>query len=623
MAYAQFRYHWEWWLAASPDALWPALSDTNRFNRDTGVPAVEEETSSGAGDGRRRLRARRFGLAIEWLEEPFEWVRPHTFSVTRRYRRGPLAEMRVRATLTPLPAGGTHLRYEIAARPRTLLGLAAIPVQIGLVNRRAFDRAIRAYDRAALTAERAASPPALSLLLAPSLTPVTLAPMGEARLHRLEETLRGMGAEPDLLTRLVAFLRTAGDLAVAKIRPYALADAWGAPRRDVLALCLWATRAGLLMFRWEVLCPLCRGSEEGSESLRDLHLGTHCASCNIDYSANFDQQVELTFRPTASIRPVDVGEFCVGGPQVTPHIVAQQRLAAGESRTIALPLEGGRYRVRSAQLRGGRLLRVDDGGAAHVTLRAEQPWPDDEVIVDSGPTIVLENPLAEEQRFILERMAWSDDAATAAEVIRLQLFRDLFAREALRPGEEIAVGSLTVVFTDLRDSTRLYREIGDATAFGHVVSHFDVLRTAIAGHDGLLVKTIGDAVMAVFDRPAAALRAILAAQEALRTGTEGRRPLVLKAGLHFGPCIAVTLNDRLDYFGSTVNAAARLEGASRGDIILSSAVRDDPEVLALLDALGERVTLTPELFPLKGFDSELHGWRLALSPEATASPARP
>ena len=92
-------------------------------------------------------------------------------------------------------------------------------------------------------------------------------------------------------------------------------------------------------------------------------------------------------------------------------------------------------------------------------------------------------------------MAWTDQAATAAEVTSLQTFRDLFSREILRPGESISVGSLTILFTDLRDSTILYRQVGDAPAFGRVLDHFIVLREAITAEDGAVIKTIGDEVM--------------------------------------------------------------------------------------------------------------------------------
>jgi class 3 adenylate cyclase len=184
------------------------------------------------------------------------------------------------------------------------------------------------------------------------------------------------------------------------------------------------------------------------------------------------------------------------------------------------------------------------------------------------------------------------------------MFRDLFANEALRPGERISVGSLTVLFTDLRDSTRLYRERGDAVAFGQVLDHYDVLREAINGEAGALVKTIGDSVMAVFQRPVQALRAVFRAQLMLANPTGERPPLHLKAGIHSGPCVAVTLNDRLDYFGSTVNLAARLEAvsAARLGVVVSGVVINDPEVVDWAQHDGRR----SESFTttIKGFEDE-------------------
>ena len=73
----------------------------------------------------------------------------------------------------------------------------------------------------------------------------------------------------------------------------------------------------------------------------------------------------------------------------------------------------------------------------------------------------------------------------------------------------------------------------------------------------------------------------------------------LKMGLHGGRCIAVTLNERLDYFGSTVNMAARLQGRShRGEVILSEQLAADPAVVPLLQSRR----LSRESAELKGFD---------------------
>jgi class 3 adenylate cyclase len=601
----EFHYHWEWQLRSSPEALWPLVSDTNRFNRDTGVPNVEQRLPprERLANARRRLRLFRFGVSVEWEEEPFEWVYPYRFGVMRRYTRGPLAEMRVLAELTPQPGGGTRLIYHVWARPKNLLGLLAIPIQIGVWSYRTFDRAFRLYDRAA--ARPHPSPLALD-----ETERVEFAPGGRARLAAVRQRMLDQGADPGLLSLLVELIENADDLALFRLRPYALADYWEKPRRAVLELCLWATRAGLLNFQWDVLCPLCRGSKQSGESLGQIQSRVHCDSCNIDFDVNFDRSVELVFRPNPAIRPTAASSFCVGGPQVTPHIVVQQLVAPGEAREAALLLKEGRYRLRTLELRGGQSAAAAPDGTSTLTFRASSDgWPSDELQLSLNPVLKFENATGADQLFILERTAWNDQAATAAEVTTLQVFRDLFANEALRPGERITVGSLTVLFTDLRHSTRMYRESGDAVAFGLVMNHFDILRAAIASEDGAVVKTIGDAVMAVFTRPVNALRAIFKARQAL---AEGDTPFDLKVGVHTGSCVAVTLNDRLDYFGSTVNIASRLESLSgaHGGVVISAAVHDDPEVAEWL-AGGSAAAQRFEA-ELRGFEGErFELWSLA------------
>ena len=141
----------------------------------------------------------------------------------------------------------------------------------------------------------------------------------------------------------------------------------------------------------------------------------------------------------------------------------------------------GRHRLRTMGLPGGQFFvagagrRGRSGAGGHARRLADRRTG----VIARDAELTLENATDQNQLFILERTAWSDQAATAAEVTSLQLFRDLFANEALRPGERISVGTLTVLFTDLRESTRLYRENGDAVAFGHVMNHYDVLRAAI------------------------------------------------------------------------------------------------------------------------------------------------
>ena len=222
-----------------------------------------------------------------------------------------------------------------------------------------------------------------------------------------------------------------------------------------------------------------------------------------------------------------------------------------------------------------------------------------------------------EQLVLLELSGWGQDAATAAEVLVLQEFRDLFSREVLAAGRAAAVGTLTVLFTDLKGSTAMYKNLGDGPAFDRVVDHFRLLREAIEPERGSVVKTIGDAVMAVFSEPAGGLRAMPRVHRSLSQRSEAPS-LVLKSALHAGPCIAVTLNERLDYFGSTVNVAARLTGLSEGgDVVMSDRVRQDPGVAAILATEG--VVVEAFRSPLRGMEGEAMLWRARSSAENSPS----
>jgi len=610
MSLREYHKRWEFDLKSSPERLWPYIADTNRFNRDTGVPQIDVgPADKQLRNARRKIRLGFYGLPVEWEEQPFEWVKPVRFGVERVYSKGPLARLRMRAELTPKSDGGTHLIYEVWSTPRNIPGAVAIPMQLNFVVARRFREYIQKYDNVAsqgIAVEAAAPNTSQS-----SFDLQRLATLKQKLIADLDAT-DSPGQKLAVGERLAEFLERGDDFEVSRIRPYKLADEWREPRRLVLEVCLRATRVGLLDFQWDLLCPLCRGPQESGLSLKDIKTDVHCETCKIDFTVNFDRYVELTFRPNPSVRRLSVAPFCIGSPNWTPHVVAQQLLPAGNTREVLLPLESGSYRLRALELPGSQDVTVSPEGekSAHVTL-SRNGWSEEPLRVKEEFTLTVQNETDAEQLVILERLEWSDQATTAAEVTALQMFRDLFAAEALRPGEQISVGTLTVLFTDLRNSTQLYREIGDATAFGRVMSHFDVVRKSIADHDGALVKTIGDAVMAVFRSAADGLLAMLEVQQALAEPGDGGRPLQLKAGLNTGPCIAVTLNDRLDYFGSTVNMAARLECLSSGsDVIISRSVYEDPRVQELI--AQDQFDAAPFDMTLKGFENEsFELWRVS------------
>jgi class 3 adenylate cyclase len=273
-------------------------------------------------------------------------------------------------------------------------------------------------------------------------------------------------------------------------------------------------------------------------------------------------------------------------------------------------MEEGLHRVRAFGVPGAVSFRVEDGADSEAEFHTDgagwRPAPD---TVSPAARLVLANETGQERLFVVERTAWGDSAATAAAVTALSEFRDLFSSEVLAVGAFASVGNLAVLFTDVRGSTSLYRRVGDAPAFGRVMHLFEVLKESVASQDGAVVKTIGDAVMAVFRTPDAALRALFDAAERLKEpGRESDR-LVLKAGVHYGPCICVTLNDRLDYFGTTVNVAARLASLSAGDdVVISEGVRREPAVETLL--AREQVSMSSMTAEIRGLEDRMVVWRL-------------
>jgi class 3 adenylate cyclase len=161
------------------------------------------------------------------------------------------------------------------------------------------------------------------------------------------------------------------------------------------------------------------------------------------------------------------------------------------------------------------------------------------------------------------------------------------------------------MFTDLFDSTGIYHEEGDDKAVGRVINHFEILHKAVARENGAIVKTIGDSVMAVFCQPDQALRAYLRAQQMISKDERLAEDFQLKAGIHHGSCVAVNLNSRIDYFGSTVNIASRfVDYASENEVIISQDIFSEHDLQNVLRESGNLGNVEDISTRLKGFDEE-------------------
>jgi class 3 adenylate cyclase len=260
-------------------------------------------------------------------------------------------------------------------------------------------------------------------------------------------------------------------------------------------------------------------------------------------------------------------------------------------REVETMLDHDVYRLRALRVNRSLLLVPEspcakEGEAAGDALDVQYHsggWTWSETTFKPGPfRLRWMNSSSQTAGVVLERVQWDPHAVTAAEVTALQEFRDLFGSEVLCPGQEIGIESVTVLFSDLKDSTRLYEITGDAPAYGHVREHFDFLKERIARTRGAVVKTIGDAVMAIFHLPEDAIQCCAEVQRdvgAFNAAWPNRPALTVKLGVHYGPAIAINANGQLDYFGRTVNIAARIARESDGgDMVVTKTLLQDERV---------------------------------------------
>ena len=572
-----WEYAFTWELASPPEKLWPHVSNTERLNRAIGLPAVTFTNKPGGKNGVRRFaRARKLGLVLEWEEFPFEWVEGRRMGVLRRFSRGPVKWFVSAVDLAPRPGGGTTLTHRIAIEPAGFVGRRIVGFDMRFITRNGLDKVYRRIDAAAIGADSSD----------PFEEAVAVSGPRRRRLDQLVEAVIGRGTDAATVRALGEYVARAPDQEVSRIRPIALAERLGLSAPRLVEACLHGAREGLLVLLWDVLCPVCRIPSEMKESLRELQDHGRCEACQLDYDLDFDQSVELVFRAHPELRDAEARTYCVGGPAHSPHVAAQVRLAAGERFAADLALPEGAYRLRGPQLPFNLDFRVRPGAAAsgwelHLSRGAADRPPD---FRPGHQRFILNNDFDREAVVRVERTAPRGDALTAARAAALAVFRELFPREILAPGLLIRVSTATLLATDLDGAEALYRDLGDAAAFSRVHEYLRVTGECVRLHGGTVVKAVGDGVLAAFSEASTAVAAALDLQPTLAK-TAATAGLKVRVGVHRGPVMATTVNDRLDYFGRAVKAVlGLLPRAAGGEVLATEPVALDPVVAELLSA---------------------------------------
>ncbi|HWL71782.1 MAG TPA: DUF5939 domain-containing protein [Geminicoccus sp.] len=427
---------------------------------------------------------------------------------------------------------------------------------------------------------------------------------------------------PRVVSRLEALITAGEDGDLFRVNPLTFAKERGVATEEAVDLLLHATALGLFEMDWLLVCPRCACAVKSFAHLRALKSRYRCPECHHDYEAALDDFIAVYFSVSPKIRtiryhrpetlePFDYLYVFRGvregiAPDGTSFVEACRRalhgigyLEPGETRSFAFEAAEGMVFGLSRDADGGFALRVE-GRPAEVPQRLTLIWHGQDYVPDQaaitpGPVVlditndtpqrgivaILQGGAADEYGFLR-----FEPYLTGKRLITSQTFRSLFRSETIGGAEGLAIRDVALLFTDIKGSTRLYQRIGDLNAFELVQQHFDRLREATGQHGGAIVKTIGDAVMAVYPDAARAVAAALEMRDAIRRFSAGQsdRVVAVKIGIHHGAAIAVTLNDQLDYFGHTVNIASRVQQmAGAGEIWLTEDVWSYPGVQKLLD----------------------------------------
>ncbi|SPM35889.1 adenylate cyclase [Mycobacterium rhizamassiliense] len=396
----------------------------------------------------------------------------------------------------------------------------------------------------------------------------------------------------------------------------------GFDEENVISGFLHASRLGLFDLSWNVLCPGCSGVLDAHDTLKSLRDDDyHCGLCGSGYEPSVDEQVEVAFTVSPKVRRIaahdpntlplweyykqifwssgidlDQDSFASLTEEVTLHA---QELPAGEKAVLSMQLPPEFIIVFEPVTHSAHFIDVqgeptEETQQLGLVFNKAHP-PTGSSSLRPGPLrLALDN---ESSRRTLPTVFVAGDALhrllgkrrpflTAKRMLSNQTFRDVFKADNLDINQRLKITSLTFLFTDLKGSTALYERVGDLAAFDLVRAHFRALLEIIAAEKGAVVKTIGDAVMATFVQPDQALAAGLRMRAAMDklNAERGKSDLIVKIGIHEGPCLAVMLNERQDYFGQTVNIAARVQSLSTSqEIHITGPVIDAPGVAAILD----------------------------------------
>lgn len=463
--------------------------------------------------------------------------------------------------------------------------------------------------------------------------------------QKLEDLEKARSWSPRVIAKLENSIRSEDDYSLFRINPLKFGNEKNISEHEAVDLFLYGAKCGLFDMNWQLLCPECGDVVESFDRLRTLNQHFHCNLCQEDFEAVLDDYIQISFTIVQPIRELifhnpeslsvedyyfkyafSEGTLYPDGSNFVELLKSLTKLITylepNQKKSYEMEIPPGYLRGCDRINRAEFLFNVR-GSEAKETQNFSLKIVDGKFEPEGGDMLPgkyifeLENHCDKRAAALIihhphdvsPQTLQFEPFLTGKKVLTTQTFRNLFRSEIIGGTEGIGVRDITILFTDLKGSTALYDRVGDLNAFALVRQHFDRLGNVVDTHSGAIVKTIGDAIMATFLNPIDAVKAAIAMLDEIETFNQGiqREDINLKIGIHHGPSIAVTLNERLDYFGQTVNLASRVQRlADAREIYISHDVYVYPGVKELLKGFA----IDPGKARLRGIQEETQFYKM-------------
>ncbi len=449
-------------LPVKGSEIWPYLIDTSKMNFEMGFPPREEREVN----GETHVSTVTLKKKEEWIEKPWIWVQEKEIQQHRVFLRGWMASHRGVFRIEELSNDSTrvyvYFRWGFHSFFNHLFFKMVSPALEKTFNKFFQDKA--------------------KVIL-------------EERKDKTKTGLKRL-AKTDAYDAIRSYFLTADPLDLDRIHVKEIAGKFGIELQDAIRACIRMVKDNELSLSWDVICPHCRGARSETKSISGLVGTGSCEPCGTIFPTDQEESVEVVFHITSKLRMIPKVVYCAAEPAKKKHIKLFQSIGPGVSKTFHMSLPPGTYRLRKKNTPDAKYIELSDHEKENKLYWDGTDFSKKKISTHFELSVT--NLSAEKDFFTLEEAWWFNDRLLSGEALSNPLIREIFSEDHLQTGLKLNVGNQVILFTDIVGSTPFYKSAGDAVALKLVQSHYQEVSELIVKHEGVIVKYIGDAIMAAF-----------------------------------------------------------------------------------------------------------------------------